>query len=189
MNRLFFSVPLALALTVSAEAHAQTKSMDGKTSCAGKWYAAAAHRYLTGKGSSDGPIATTETKRLEIDGKSVSGKVEPKSTTAFVSIPFTALSVFANFLVQADKPIDQLVVCHFALKSSAKSWASFEPGDLQATEGRVLQGIKANESVKVRLGGSAAPEGYRPSTVALAFIGNGGSEPMTATVTVKSAKK
>jgi hypothetical protein len=98
------------------------------------------------------------------------------------------VSVYARLLYSHLKPKGQtdITVCHYALRESAPSWGRFEMTDLKAITGRTLSGVSSSTSV--RLGGSAPPAGYRPSTVAVAFVVNFGDTP-TVRLQLKSERK
>ena len=196
--RFVLEAAFASALAVlgaAASAEAQTSSKDLKAECDGKYYKAAAYAYLTGK-KVDKPtwddMFTTGKKKLELDKSPLEATLLRDSsdyrTAAFVSIPFTAVGMYARLVYTPVKnPAKvELDVCHFALKSSAKSWADFEVGDLKALFGRSFEAEKG--AVSVRMGGSAPPSGHRESTVTVVWVTAFGDTP-TIKLELRSEKK
>lgn len=150
------------AWTRECESHTQLKRL--------------AYHYLTGRSipfntnprdPESVELITDVSKKLEINKSPVRHTFI--GTRAYhagaVSFPFVANSSYARFSYTGSGPTEYLYVCHYALKTTAKSWASFEPSDLKALMGRVLIRSRANEEVSVRLGGTKPPAGYRTSTI------------------------
>lgn len=184
----------AATLFAAFAAQAQSSSKDALKTCDSPDIKAAAFTYLTGKPSKSAwdQLVTGGNKKLEIDKGGLTATLVKDSSdytvSAFVSVPFTAIRAYARLLyspVKNHKKTD-ITVCHYALKETAKSWGSFEVGDLKPVFGRTLGGITAPTSV--RLGGSAPPSGYRSSTVAVILVVNFGDTP-TVKLELKSERK
>jgi hypothetical protein len=188
----------ALTFTLSTAwsfgASAQTASRDETKTCETAHYKAAAYTYLTGKPakSSWDRMETTSSRKLEIDKSALDATLvkdgSDYTVSAFVSVPFSAVSAYARLLYShlKAKGHTEITVCHYALRESAPSWGRFEMTDLKAITGRTLSGVSSSTSV--RLGGSAPPKGYRPSTVAVAFVVSFGDSP-TVRLQLESERK
>ncbi len=179
MHRLaVFVTVFALLGLSSSSAFAQAHSKDATRACDGSYYRNAAYAYLTGKRVKPNwdSMFTAGAKKLAINGPSLTTTLSRDRSDytvhAGVSLPFTAIRSFARLTYTPVKnhTKSDITVCHYALKSSAKSWGSFQMSDLKSLFGRDLGGIRGKESVSVRLGGKRPPEGYRTSTVAVVFV-------------------
>ena len=189
------TITLALLGSLWAgSASAQTSSKDATKDCDGDYYRSIARAYLTGKSVTTVHVATAGSKKVELDKTALSTSL-PKDTTdyvtsAFVSIPFTAVTIAARLVYTATKnaPHSDLTVCHFALKDTAKSWGDFEKSDLKALTGRHLGGIKEGTSASVRMGKAQPPSGYPSSTVTVALVTHFNHGTPTVKVQLKSEK-
>lgn len=173
MHKTIACTGLAAALSLLAGSSlAQTSSQDHAAQCEkGVDLKNAVYHYLTGKPANLHSIElfTKGSNKLEINKSPL--RFDVANMRAYmagtVSVPFTATSSYARLRFKNSGKTDPVSVCHYALKSSAKSWGSFQPSDLKAIFGRMFLNIRPGEEVSVRLGGARPPAGYRTSTVVL----------------------
>lgn len=189
MTKLIVLGALALATwLVPVAAYAQATSREAD--CGDDRVKRVARAYLTGEEEPQATwieMLTAGAKKLAIDADALE-VVLPKATkdkrqSALVTIPFTATNVIARltYTPVKDHKKAELVVCHYALKKTAKSWAGFELAELTPLFGRVLGGVTG--PANVRLGGAPVPEGHRASTVAVVLVWHDG--PTTPTVKLR----
>lgn len=186
----------ASALLLAPTAFAQSSSADYRTRCEDDFHKSLAYTYLTGKPARTvEEIVTGGAKKLEINKAPLQAKLQRDSDrfrgAGFVSIPFSAVTAYArlSYTPVDDASASALVVCHYALKTSAKSWGNFQLSDLKALYGRRMEGITKGHTTSVRLGGSAPPAGYRTSTVAIAIVVHRNSTTPTVKLGLKTERR